>query len=82
MRKNHSYDNGVMTVSEMVEFLQSLPKRYGDWPIYCCGSDECFWCFDEQEHYIIIDMEDLFEEDEECNEKFWKTIFRDFSGYQ
>lgn len=34
MEKNHSYDVGIMTVSEMIDFLQSLPKRYGDWPIY------------------------------------------------
>lgn len=67
MKKNHSYDVGVMTVSEMITFLQSLPKRYGDWPICCCGSDECFLCFDEQEQCIIMDMEELFEEFDEEN---------------
>ncbi len=62
MEKNHSYDVGIMTVSEMIDFLQSLPKRYGDWPIYCCGSDECYLCINEDEQYIVLDEENLFEE--------------------
>ena len=62
MKKNHSYDAGIMTVSEMIEFLQSLSKRYGDWPIYCCGSDECYLCINEDERYIVYDEENLYED--------------------
>ena len=62
MEKNYSYDIGIMTVSEMIEFLESLPDTYGDWPIYCCGSDECYLRINEEEHYIVLDMEDLLEE--------------------
>ena len=43
MEKNCTYDIGIMTASEMIEFQGSLPDTYGDWPIYCCGSDECYF---------------------------------------
>lgn len=62
MKRNYSHDLGIMTVSEMVDFLKSLQETYGDWPIYCCGSDECYLCINEDEQYIVLDMEDLFEE--------------------
>lgn len=69
MKKNHSLDVGILTVTEMVELLQSLQGKYGDWPIYCCGSDECSLCINEEEQYIILDMEDLFEEFDELDDE-------------
>ena len=68
MKKNYALDLGILTVSEMIEMLQSLSPKYLDWPIYCCGSDECYLCISENEECIIIDMEDLFEEIEELDE--------------
>lgn len=68
MKKSYSLDIGILTVSEMVAMLQSLSPKYKDWPIYCCGSDECYLCINEEEQYIVIDMEDLFEEIEELDE--------------
>ena len=71
MRKNHSHDTGIMTVSKMVEFLQSLSKRYSDWPICCCGSDTFYLCVDEENRCIIVDEEDIFENyDEEWTDNF------------
>ena len=62
MEKNHSYELGVLSVAELIDFLQSLPNRYRDWLIYFCGSDEFFLCVNEEEGYIVVDMEDLFDE--------------------
>ena len=67
MKKNYSIEVGVVTVTELIEILQSLPKRYRNWPVYCCGTDT-FLCVSEEEHHIVIDMEDLFEEIEELDE--------------
>lgn len=62
MKRNCSHDLGIMTVSELIDFLELLQGTYGDWPIYCCGSDECYLSINEEEQYIIIDTEDLCEE--------------------
>ena len=62
MEKNHSYELGVLSVAELIDFLQSLPDQYRNWPIYFCGSDEFFLCGNEEDRYIVADMEDLFEE--------------------
>lgn len=72
-RDNYSIEVGVVTVSELVEILQSLPKRYGNWPIYCCGTD-AYLCVNEEERNIVIDMEDLFEEFEEFDEAEWSNL--------
>ena len=71
MRTNDAIEVGVVTVSELIEILQSLPKRYRDWPICCCGTD-MFVCVNEEQQVIVIDMEDLFEEfdDDEWLEDF------------
>lgn len=61
MRENCTIEVGVATVSELIEILQSLPERCRNWPVYCCGTD-IFLCVNEEEHHIVIDVEDLFEE--------------------
>lgn len=74
MKENYSIDVGVVTVSEMIELLQSLLPKCRDWPIYCCGSGDCYLCINEDEECVIIDMEDLFEEIEELDEVKKKTF--------
>lgn len=71
MKENHSYDVSGCTVGELIGFLQSLPKSYRNWPIHCCGSDQFFLCFNEEEGYIVADMDDLFESyDDEWDDAF------------
>lgn len=66
-RKNRSVEIGILTVNEAIEMLQLLPDRYGDWPIYCCGSDEAYLNINEAEECIIVDDEELFWEDEDMD---------------
>lgn len=61
MRENYAIEVGVATVCELIEILQSLPEKCRNWPVYCCGTDT-FICINEEEHNIVIDMEDIFEE--------------------
>ena len=67
MRKNYAIEVGIATVSELIEILQSLPKRCRNWPVCCCGTD-IFLCVNEEEHHIVIDTEDLFEELEDIED--------------
>lgn len=67
MKKNYSIELGVVTVSELIEILQSLPERCRNWPVYCSGTD-MFLCVSEEEHHIVFDMEDLFEEYDDLEE--------------
>lgn len=62
MKENYSLELGIPTVSELIETLQSLQNRHGDWPVYLCGSDEFFVCMDVQNEYVVFDMEDLFDD--------------------
>lgn len=62
MKENYSLELGIPTVSELIETLQSLQNRHGDWPVYLCGSDEFFICVDEQNACLLCDMEDLFDD--------------------
>ena len=57
MREHYAIEVGVVTVSELVEILQSLPEKCKNWPVYCCGTD-AFLCVNEKERNIVIDMED------------------------
>ena len=61
MSENYAIEVGVVTVCELIETLQSLPERCRNWSAYCCGTD-VFLCVNEEEHNIVIDMEDIFEE--------------------
>ena len=67
MSGNYAIEVGVVTVSELIETLQSLPKRCRNWPVSCCGTD-VFLCVNEEEHHVVIDMEDLFEEIEDMDD--------------
>lgn len=67
MREHYAIDVGVVTVSELVEILQSLPEKCKNWPVYCCGTD-AFLCVNEKERNIVIDMEDIFEEIEDIDD--------------
>lgn len=67
MRENYTIEVGVVTVCELIEILQSLPPKCRNWPIYCCGTD-AFLCVSEEEHHIVIDMEDIFEEIEDLDD--------------
>lgn len=67
MRENYAIEVGVVTVAELIKILQSLPKRYRNWPVYCCGTDT-FLCVNEEEHHIVIDMEDIFEKIEDFDD--------------
>lgn len=67
MRKNYAIEVGVATVSELIEILQSLPQRCRKWPVCCCGTD-MFLRVSEEEHHIVIDTEDLFEELEDIED--------------
>lgn len=73
-KKNYSIDVGVLTVSEIIEMLQSLSSKHQDWPVYCCGSSDCYLCINEDEEYVVIDEEDLYEEIEELDEAEGKTV--------
>ena len=67
MSENYAIEVGVVTVSELIETLQSLPERCRNWPVYCGGTD-VFLCIDEEEHHVVIDMDDIFEEYEDIDD--------------
>ena len=67
MRENYAIEVGIATVCELIEILQSLPERCRNWPVCCCGTDT-FLCVNEEEHNIVIDMEDIFEEIEDLDD--------------
>lgn len=67
MKKNKSIEIGVLSVKEAIELLQSLPDKYSDWLIYCCGSDEAYLNINEVEGYIVFDEEELYWEDEDMD---------------
>ena len=60
MKKSYSYDLSGMNVGELTEFLQSLPKEYRDWPIYCCGNEEMYLNADVRHKYLVMDEQALF----------------------
>ena len=67
MRENYTIELGVVTVTELIEILQSLPKRCMNWLVYCCGTD-MFICVNEEKCHVIIDMEDNFDDIEDFDD--------------
>ena len=67
MRENYAIEVGVVTVCELIEILQSLPKKCRNWPVYCCGTD-VFLCVNVEEGHVVVDMDDIFEEMEDLDD--------------